>query len=232
MIALIDADIVAYRIAYGCEDEPEKIAIRKASEFLEELLFTYTEADDCEGYLTGSSNFRFDIAKSAPYKGTRIAEKPRHLGIIRQYMIDAWAFSVQETQEADDAIGIRAYSMGEEDYIICSIDKDLDNLRGKHYNFVKNEAYYVTEEQAIKNFYRQLLTGDRVDNIPGLSGIGPKKAEKILEGCVTEEELFKAVSQAYKGDLDYLTEQGRLLWIRRKDGELWTPPLGTQNKVI
>jgi len=148
-------------------------------------------------------------------------------------MIDAWAFSVQETQEADDAIGIRAYSMGEEDYIICSIDKDLDNLRGKHYNFVKNEAYYVTEEQAIKNFYRQLLTGDRVDNIPGLSGIGPKKAEKILEGCVTEEELFKAVSQAYKGDLDYLTEQGQLLWIRRKDGELWTPPpLETQNKVI
>ena len=76
MIALIDADIVAYRIAYGCEDEPEKIAIKKASEFLEELVFTYAEVEDCEGYLTGSSNFRFDIAKSAPYKGTRISEKP------------------------------------------------------------------------------------------------------------------------------------------------------------
>ena len=224
MIALIDADIVAYRIAFGCEDEPEKIAIKKVSEFLEDLLFTYTDAEDCEGYLTGSSNYRLDIAKTAPYKGTRVSEKPRHLGIIRQYMIDAWAFSVQEQQEADDAIGIRAYALGENDYVICSIDKDLDNIRGKHYNFVKNEAYYVTEEQAIKNFYRQLLTGDRVDNIPGISGIGPKKAEKILEDCVTEEELYSAVLKAYDGNVEYLTEQGQLLWIRRKENELWEPP--------
>jgi 5'-3' exonuclease len=139
-------------------------------------------------------------------------------------MIDAWAFSVQETQEADDAIGIRAYSLGENDYIICSIDKDLDNLRGHHYNFVKNEHYYIAESQAIKNFYRQLLTGDRTDNIPGLAGIGPKKAEKILQDCETEQELYKAVLEAYKGDIDYLTEQGQLLWIRRKDNELWIPP--------
>ena len=139
-------------------------------------------------------------------------------------MIDAWAFSVQENQEADDAIGIRAYSLGENDYIICSIDKDLDNLRGHHYNFVKNERYYITESQAIKNFYRQLLTGDRTDNIPGLAGIGPKKAEKILKDCNTEEELYKAVLKAYKDDVDYLTEQGQLLWIRRKENELWEPP--------
>jgi hypothetical protein len=224
VIALVDADIVAYRIAFGCNDDSEKAAIKKTSEFLEELLFTYTDAQDCEGYLTGSGNYRFDIAKTAPYKGTRLSEKPKHLGIIREYMISAWAFSVQDQQEADDAIGIRAYTLGEEDYVICSIDKDLNNLRGKHYNFVKNEAYYVTEEQAIKNFYLQLLTGDRVDNIPGLSGIGPKKAEKILEDCVTEKELYSAVLKAYDGNVEYLIEQGQLLWIRRKENEFWTPP--------
>jgi hypothetical protein len=224
MIALIDADVVAYRIAFGCQDEPEKIAIAKVSEFLEELVFTYTDVEDCEGYLTGKQNYRFDIAKTAPYKGTRVSEKPKHLGIIRQYMIDAWAFSVQEYQEADDAIGIRAYSLGEEDYVICSIDKDLDNIRGKHYNFVKNEHYTITEEVAIKNFYRQVLTGDRVDNVPGLVGIGPKKADKILKDCVTEAELFNAVLAAYDGDIDRMTEMAQLLWIRRKEGELWTAP--------
>jgi hypothetical protein len=225
VIALIDADVVAYRIAFGCQDEPEKIAIAKVSEFLEELVFTYTDVDDCEGYLTGKQNYRFDIAKTAPYKGTRVSEKPKHLGIIRQYMIDAWAFSVQEYQEADDAIGIRAYSLGEEDYVICSIDKDLDNIRGKHYNFVKNEHYTITEEVAIKNFYRQVLTGDRVDNVPGLAGIGPKKADKILKDCVTEAELFNAVLAAYDGDIDRMTEMAQLLWIRRKEGELWQPPV-------
>jgi 5'-3' exonuclease len=100
----------------------------------------------------------------------------------------------------------------------------LDNLRGHHYNFVKNERYYITESQAIKNFYRQLLTGDRTDNIPGLAGIGPKKAEKILQDCETEQELYKAVLKAYDGNVEYLTEQGQLLWIRRKDNELWEPP--------
>lgn len=224
MIALIDADVVAYRIAFGCQDEPEKIAIAKVSEFLEELVFTYTDVDDCEGYLTGKQNYRFDIAKTAPYKGTRVSEKPKHLGIIRQYMIDAWAFSVQEYQEADDAIGIRAYSLGEEDYVICSIDKDLDNIRGKHYNFVKNEHYTITEEVAIKNFYRQVLTGDRVDNVPGLAGIGPKKADKILKDCSTEEDLYKAVLEAYDGNVELMTEMAQLLWIRRKEGELWTAP--------
>ena len=225
MIALIDADVVAYRIAFGCQDEPEKVAIAKVSEFLEELVFTYTDVDDCEGYLTGKQNYRFDIAKTAPYKGTRVAEKPKHLGIIRQYMIDAWAFSVQEYQEADDAIGIRAYSLGEEDYVICSIDKDLDNIRGKHYNFVKNEHYNITEEVAIKNFYRQVLTGDRVDNVPGLAGVGPKKADKILKDCSTEEDLYKAVLEAYDGNVELMTEMAQLLWIRRKEGELWQPPV-------
>lgn len=224
MIALIDADVVAYRMAFGTEDEPEKVAIQKTSEFLEDLIFTYTEVEDCEGYLTGKSNFRFDIAKTAPYKGTRVAEKPKHLGIIRQYMIDAWAFSVQEGQEADDAIGIRAYALGEEDYIICSIDKDLDNLRGHHYNFVKNIRYYITEDEAIKNFYMQVLTGDRVDNVPGLKGVGPKKAEKILSEAKTETELFNAVLAAYDGDIDHMTEMAQLLWIRRKEGDLWQPP--------
>ena len=224
MIALIDADVVAYRIAFGCNDDPEKVAIAKAAEFLEDLVFTFVDADDCEGYLTGKDNYRHEIAKTVPYKANRVAEKPKHLGIIREYMISAWAFSVQEKQEADDAISIRAYALGEEDYIICSIDKDLDNVRGWHYNFGKNQKYFVKEEEAIRNFYRQVLTGDRVDNVPGLPGIGPKKAEKILQDCCTEEELYKAVLEAYKGDVGLLTEQAQLLWLRRKEGELWQPP--------
>ena len=224
MLALVDADSIAYRIAFGCQDEPEALAIRQISEYLEDLVYTYANADDCEGYLTGKRNYRYDIAKTVPYKGNRTAEKPKHLGILREYMIDAWAFSVQEEQEADDAVSIRAYELGEEDYIICSLDKDLNNVRGWHYNFNTNQRYYVSEEEAIKHFYTQLLTGDTVDNIPGLKGIGPKKAEKILKDCKTEQELYKAVLEAYKGDTAFLTEQGQLLWLRRERDQLWQPP--------
>lgn len=224
MIALVDADVVAYRIAYGCNDDPEKLAIAKAAEFLEDLVFTFANADDCEGYLTGKDNFRHELTKTVQYKANRVAEKPKHLGVIRDYMIKAWAFSVQERQEADDAISIRAYALNEEDYIICSIDKDLNNCRGWHYDFNKNQKYFVTEEEAIKNFYTQVLTGDRVDNVPGLAGIGPKKAEKILKDCVTEDQLFTAVLKAYDGDIDRMTEMAQLLWLRRKEDEIWQPP--------
>ena len=73
-------------------------------------------------------------------------------------------------------------------------------------------------------FYTQVLTGDRTDNIPGLHGIGPKKAAKILKGLKTEHEMFDAVLKAYDNDLEYLTEQGKLLWIRRKPNQDWKPP--------
>ena len=85
------------------------------------------------------------------------------------------------------------------------------------------------------NFYMQLLTGDSTDNIPGLKGVGPKTAEKVLANCTTEEELYAAVLICYinhKPFMDYprediedmIVRNARLLWIRKEEGELWQPP--------
>ena len=136
----------------------------------------------------------------------------------------SWGFEMVEGQEADDAIGIKAYTLDPEDCIIYSIDKDLDMIRGWHYNFVKDKEYYVKEEDTLRTFYKQVLTGDRVDNIPGLKGIGDKKAEKILGDASTEKELFPLVLAAYDNDIHRMTEMAQLLWIRRKENELWQPP--------
>ena len=225
MIALVDGDILTYRVGFGCEDTSERIAIAKLAEYLEDLVFIHANCEKAQGYLTGRSNYRDDIAKTQTYKGHRLGvAKPKHFDLMREYMEKAWGFEMQEGQEADDAIGIEAYKLDPRDYVICSIDKDLNNLRGWHYNFHKNEMYYVKEEEAIKNFYKQLLTGDRTDNIPGIKGIGDKKADKILDGLEEEEDLYRAVLEVYKYNRDYLLEQGRLLWIRRKKEELWMLP--------
>jgi len=74
-----------------------------------------------------------------------------------------------------------------------------------------------------------LLTGDTADNIPGVKGVGPKKAEKAYEGCTNEEEYFDAALKMYDGDLDALVENARLLWLRRKPEEMWEPPKGETN---
>ena len=139
-------------------------------------------------------------------------------------MESAWSFTMIEDQEADDAIGIAAYEMEVGEYCICSIDKDLDMLRGDHYNFVKDERYFITEEEGIKNFYKQLLMGDRVDNIIGIKGIGTVKAERLLKECKNENEMYLAILEAYDGNAERVLENGRLLWIRRQHNQLWTPP--------
>jgi hypothetical protein len=223
MKALIDGDILVYRIGFASENETESIAIARCSEFIEDLIL-FNGFGEYQGYLTGKRNFRNEIAVTAPYKGNRKSAKPKHYQLLRDYMESAWSFTMIEDQEADDAIGIAAYEMEVGEYCICSIDKDLDMLRGDHYNFVKDERYFITEEEGIKNFYKQLLMGDRVDNIIGIKGIGTVKAERLLKECKNENEMYLAILEAYEGNAERVLENGRLLWIRRQHNQLWTPP--------
>ena len=220
---LIDGDIIGYRIGFSTEEENEKIVISRVATFIETMLWEDLEAETYQGYLTGKENFRYDIARTAPYKGNRTAPKPKHLQLIRDYLVSAWDFQVSVGQEADDSIAIEHTARNNES-IIASIDKDFLQLRGNHWNFVKKEMTFVTEEEAIKNFYRQVLTGDRVDNIIGLKGIGPVKADKILANCTSRAEMYLACIEAYGGSEERVIENCRLLWLRRTVGEIWQPP--------
>ena len=224
MKALVDADILVYRFGFASDGDPAEFALARISEFLDNLQMM-DGIDEVRGYLTGKNNFRFDIAKTAPYKGNRIMEKPYHYQLLREYMERAWGFEVIDGMEADDAIGIEAYRHEPEETIIVSIDKDLNMIRGHHYNFVKEEKYFVTEEEAIRNFYLQILTGDKTDNIVGLQGIGPVKSKKLLKDCNTELEMYEAVLKAYDGDEARVLENARLLWILREEKQVWHPPV-------
>jgi len=224
MHVLIDADILGYRIGFSTEEESEKIAISRCAHFIETMLWEDLEGvETYQGFLTGKTNFRNEIAVTAPYKGNRTSAKPKHLEILREYMIDGWGFSVSDGQEADDDIAT-AHVAHNYQSIIASIDKDMAQLKGKHWNFVKKEMTEVNEEEALLNFYRQVLTGDRVDNIIGLKGIGPVKADKILNGCTSAAEMYTACVEAYGGSEERVTENARLLWLRRTVGEIWQPP--------
>ena len=224
MKALVDADILVYRFGFASDGDPAEFALARLSEFLDNLQMM-DGIDEVWGYLTGSNNFRHEIAKTAPYKGNRVMEKPYHYQLLREYMERAWGFEVIDGMEADDAIGIEAYRHEPEETIIVSIDKDLNMIRGHHYNFVKEEKYFVTEEEAIRNFYLQILTGDKTDNIVGLQGIGPVKSKKLLKDCNTELEMYEAVLKAYDGDEARVLENARLLWILREEKQVWQPPV-------
>ena len=224
LMPIIDGDILCYRVGFACNEETEKVAIRTMADMLEELVFIELSSNIHVGYLTGKDNYRHDIAKTKPYKGNRKdAPRPVHLHSLREYLITAWDFRVANGQEADDAIGIHA-TLTRDNSIIVSIDKDLDMIPGHHYNPVKKDHYYVNDKVALKNFYRQILTGDKVDNVQGLRGIGPKKADKILGDFDTDLAMYEAVLKAYDGDAERVLENGQLLWIRRRKDEIWQPP--------
>jgi hypothetical protein len=224
LMPIIDGDILCYRVGFACNEETEKVAIRTMADMLEELIFIELSSNIHVGYLTGKDNYRHDIAKTQPYKGNRKdAPRPVHLHSLREYLITAWDFRVADGQEADDAIGIHA-TLTRDNSIIVSIDKDLDMIPGHHYNPVKKDHYYVNDKVALKNFYRQILTGDKVDNVQGLRGIGPKKADKILGDFDTDLAMYEAVLKAYDGDAERVLENGQLLWIRRRKDEIWQPP--------
>ena len=224
MIALLDADILCYRVAAASEDENEDVAVTTMATFIEELLmFDLEDVYNFEFFLTGKENFRFDVAVTAPYKGNRVDKpKPRHLPLMREYVEKAYDAKVSDGQEADDDITTRATEIGGDGFIIVSIDKDFKQMPGWHYNFVKREKTWVTPDEGMRFFYTQILMGDSADNIKGLYRVGPVKAAKMLEDAKTEEELYQCCVEAM--GVDRVLENARLLWLRRLPDEMWVPP--------
>lgn len=171
-----------------------------------------------------TDNFRDKIATIQPYKGNRLeTEKPAHWRELRDWLLTMPYTIVAKGEEADDVVS-RAMMQG---HVGASSDKDLNNTPGMHYNPVKGELYEVTEAEALNNFYTQMLVGDKIDNIPGIKGIGPVKAAKILGGCSTpaqyEEAVLAEYAKVYEKPEAALTEVGQLLWMRRKEDEIWFP---------
>ena len=225
-IALVDADFLVYRIGFSTEDEPVGIAKARLTEWLEDFIYVNLKADEYKAWITGKSNYRYDIAKTVPYKGNRKdVQRPKHYEALREHLVKRHEAILTVGEEADDTVAIESTKMLDNCWIV-HVDKDLDQLQGWHYNPVKDERYYVNAFTAYKSFCIQLLTGDRTDNIPGLQGIGPKKAEKALKDAKTQQELLEAAWSKYEElgyTLEYFTEQGQLLWLRRYEGEIWQP---------
>jgi DNA polymerase-1 len=225
---IIDGDIIAYRAAAGTEGMKEKDAKDKVDTLVNYIVsqtVVFPTKDNLKCYLTGKENFRFDVAKTAPYKGNRTGvTKPTHLLVTRAWLERKWGAEVSVGEEADDLVGIASAKSNPETTVVCTIDKDMMQLPGWNYNFAKDTWTYITVDTGNKFFYTQILTGDAADNIKGIYRVGPVKAAKILEGLASEQELYEACVKAYNGDTDRVLENARLLWLRRYEGQMWEPP--------
>nr|CAH7716149.1 unnamed protein product [Callosobruchus chinensis] len=157
---------------------------------------------------SGKKNFRHSLYSE--YKANRVTP-PEDLipqfTILRE-AVEAFNFSYEEIEgyEADDIIAtLAAKYANHEDFkvVIVSSDKDLFQLL--NYNIlifdpIKN--IYIDEKQVIEKFgvnSNKLLdlfslTGDASDNIPGVPGIGPKTAAKLLDEFDSLDNIIENIN--------------------------------------
>lgn len=227
MLAICDGDIIAYRCAAVTEGLDENLARWQTDELIQRLLAEVGTLDHLI-YLSGDDNFRYTIYPE--YKANRPKERPAHLQAIRKHILTNWESEITHGYEADDALGIHA-TRAPDEVVICSIDKDLLQIPGIHYNFVKREFTEVTEYDGQLSFYLSLLVGDATDNIKGCPKIGKVRAGRCLDGtegsldsysrCLAE---YIHAYQGYDKGLEAIKLNGRLLWILRTPDEFWQPP--------
>ncbi|WP_374698466.1 DNA polymerase I [Wolbachia endosymbiont (group B) of Limnophora tigrina] len=143
----------------------------------------------------GKKNFRHNLYPE--YKANRVTP-PEDLipqfTILRE-AVEAFNLSYEEIEgyEADDIIAtLAAKYANHRDFkvVVVSSDKDLFQLLNHNiliFDPMKN--VYIDEKQVVEKFgvnSNKLLdlfslTGDASDNIPGVPGIGPKTAAKLLD---------------------------------------------------
>jgi hypothetical protein len=193
-------------------------------------------------------NFREALSKGKVYKGTRKKDRPFHWINLTAHVLSQPNVVVSNGYEADDAIAMEHIRRPHET-IICTRDKDLRMVPGSHYGWEcgKQPEFGPVEYDSLgkidlirgksgnkitgggfKFFGSQLLTGDVVDNIGGLRGVGPVATAGLLTDCKSEREVFHTVKCHYEkvagdGWYELLEEQCHLLWIIRElneDGSL------------
>lgn len=223
MLALIDMDLVVFRCAASAENDSFEIAKYRAEELLDNILVK-ANATQYRAFLSSGSNFRKTIYPE--YKANRTAEKPIHLKGLQDYALEMMqAERAEDGLEADDMLGIFQDSANLTT-IICSLDKDLLQVEGEHYQWAIGTSKwskpdtYITQSkiEGLRLFYEQCLKGDRSDNVKGIDGIGPKTATKMLSKCTSEKEMFDTVKQAYSNDKEFLMN-AQCLWVLRQDRE-------------
>ncbi len=214
-VHLIDASYFVFRAYYsvGLEmvdgDGQPVNALYGFGRFLGDLLEEARPAHVAVAFDESlSTSFRNEIYPA--YKKNREPAPPelkRQFGLCRELcrLMGVAEFG-SPTHEADDIIGTIATRLRASGHraVLVTRDKDLAQLvrDGDHYwdyagerrfAYADIEGQFGVRPERMADFLA--LTGDAVDNIPGVPGVGPKTAAALLSAFASLEELYDGLDR-------------------------------------
>lgn len=219
MILLVDADSLIFASCYrkrekqddekyytNIEDARNKFdqQFMKIVNDLEEI---YT-VDEVRVFSGSKGNFRKQLTRS--YKANRKKQElPPLLSEMHQFVKDHYDSIYCYGLETDDLVARYwkqlSDEIGRDNVMIVSIDKDYKQFPALIYNYhyAHRSVLNISEDEALYNFYEQMIIGDTADNVNYFKGKGKRFAEKYLDDCVTHyqytKKMYELFKQQYKG---------------------------------
>lgn len=183
-------------------------AVKGVINMLRRLLKDYPESPVAVVFDAKGKTFRDEIF--AQYKAQRppmpdeLREQiePIH-GIVKAMGLP---FLCVEGVEADDVIGTLARQASEQgrDVVISTGDKDMAQLVDGHTTLVNTMTDTVMDEAGVEQKFGippgliidfLALMGDKVDNIPGVPGVGEKTALGLLQGLGGLDDIYASLDK-------------------------------------
>lgn len=208
-VILVDGSSYLYRAFHALpmlttSDHRHTGAIRGVASMLRKLLKDYQPVHMAVIFDAKGKTFRDE--KFAEYK----ANRPPMPDELRQQVEPLHALIrsmgmpliVEEGVEADDVIGTMAVQLAEQGYpvIISTGDKDMAQLVNDQVTLVNTMNDTVMDPAGVEKKFGippsliidyLALMGDKVDNIPGVPGVGEKTALALIQGLGSVDEIYK-----------------------------------------
>lgn len=205
---IIDAYNLIYRMFYAIPEMNTRAgtpvnAIFGVAKFLKSL----SEQDPTASLVVASDvgkSFREDLYTEYKWQRESMPDNLRSQidGVFALFTAAGISILSQDGYEADDIIGSIAhkYENNGHQIVIISSDKDLCQfVRDGHVHiFDAMKQKFMKEQDVLEKFSVPVhqvrdylaIVGDSSDNIPGISGFGPKKAQDLLSRYDTLEGIY------------------------------------------
>ncbi|RJP66584.1 MAG: DNA polymerase I [Ignavibacteriales bacterium] len=230
---IIDAMALAYKAYFALINRPLYTGKKEPTSaiygFVNQMIrILETNKPDYIAVAFDSKEKTFRHEKYEQYKATR-QEMPEELipqiqrikDIIEAFKIPVY---ILPGYEADDIIGTavkKAELLGLDSYAITP-DKDYNQLITENVRIIKPgkttdeiviiDIAKVKEEfgiEPIQIIDYLALVGDSSDNIPGVAGIGPKKATPLLQSYKSIEDIYDNLDKIEKADVQKKLAEGK-----------------------